>query len=178
MGSGWVEPVAEKRHLRNTKDLSIDRPADRQSRATLTHHPVRIAVTRARVRPSTIGKLEKPMKTFLAVFTGSAASRERSGWDALSDDERRTREESGGRAWSEWMEANAEAIVDSGGPLGTTKRVSTEGIADTSNAMAAYVVLRAASHAEAAAKFVGHPHFTIFPGDGVEIMERLPIPEF
>jgi hypothetical protein len=24
--------------------------------------------------------------------------------------------------------------------------------------------------------FVGHPHFTIFPGDGVEVMEVLPIP--
>jgi hypothetical protein len=29
----------------------------------------------------------------------------------------------------------------------------------------------------AAAKlFEGHPHFTIFPGDGVEVMEVLPIP--
>jgi hypothetical protein len=29
----------------------------------------------------------------------------------------------------------------------------------------------------AAAKlFEGHPHFTIFPGDGVEVMECLPIP--
>lgn len=118
------------------------------------------------------------MKTFLAVFTGSAASREQSGWDSLNDDERRAREESGGRAWAEWMNANADAIVDSGGPLGKTKRVSSEGTADTSNALAAYVVLRAESHAKAAAKFEGHPHFTIFPGDGVEIMERLPIPEF
>jgi len=24
--------------------------------------------------------------------------------------------------------------------------------------------------------FVGHPHFTIFPGEAVEIMECLPIP--
>lgn len=29
---------------------------------------------------------------------------------------------------------------------------------------------------EAASLFEGHPHFAIFPGDAVEIMERLPIP--
>ena len=30
---------------------------------------------------------------------------------------------------------------------------------------------------EAAVKlFEGHPHFTIFPGDSVEVMECLPIP--
>lgn len=28
-----------------------------------------------------------------------------------------------------------------------------------------------------AAMFVNHPHFTLFPGDAVEIMECLPIPQ-
>jgi hypothetical protein len=40
-----------------------------------------------------------------------------------------------------------------------------------------YTVVRAESQEEAAKMFLGHPHFTIFPGDGVEIMECLPIPE-
>ena len=44
------------------------------------------------------------------------------------------------------------------------------------NAMAAWTVVRAESHEEAARLFVGHPHFTIFPGEAVEIMECLPIP--
>ena len=117
------------------------------------------------------------MKTFLAVYTGSAESRERSGWDALDDDERQAREASGMQAWGKWMEANAADIVDAGGPLGKTKRVSRDGITDTANELAGYVILRAESHASAAARFEGHPHFAIFPGDSVEIMECLPIPE-
>ena len=71
---------------------------------------------------------------------------------------------------------NATRIVDAGGPLGVTKRVSPEGVADTHNNLSGYVVIEAQSHAEAASLFEGHPHFSIFPGDAVEIMECLPIP--
>jgi ribosomal protein S17 len=42
--------------------------------------------------------------------------------------------------------------------------------------MTGYVVVRAESRQEAARMFENHPHFTIFPGDSVEIMECLPIP--
>jgi hypothetical protein len=42
--------------------------------------------------------------------------------------------------------------------------------------MAAYTIVQAESHEAAAKLFEGHPHFAIFPGDGVEIMEVLPIP--
>ena len=63
-----------------------------------------------------------------------------------------------------------------GGPLGKTKKVSQRGIEDTSNEMGAYMVVRADSHEAAAKLFEGHPHFTIFPGERVEIMPVLPIP--
>ena len=61
-------------------------------------------------------------------------------------------------------------------PLGPTKRVSAEGIAEARNQVTAYVIVRAESHEAAARMFEEHPHFTIFPGDAVEIMECLPIP--
>jgi len=54
--------------------------------------------------------------------------------------------------------------------------VSNSGIADTRNNLAAYTVVQAESHDAAAKLFEGHPHFTLFPGDGVEIMECLPTP--
>jgi hypothetical protein len=66
--------------------------------------------------------------------------------------------------------------VEQGSPLGRTKRVSPEGLSDIKNDMAGYVVVRAESHEAAARMFEGHPHFTIFPGDSVEIMECLPLP--
>lgn len=40
----------------------------------------------------------------------------------------------------------------------------------------AYMVVRADSHEAAAKLFERHPHFTIFPGESVEIMPVLPIP--
>ena len=79
-------------------------------------------------------------------------------------------------AWGEWMQRNADRIVSAGSPLGRTKSVSRNGVEDIRNAMTAFVVIRAASHEEAARLFENHPHFTIFPGKGVEVMECLPLP--
>jgi hypothetical protein len=38
------------------------------------------------------------------------------------------------------------------------------------------MVVRAASHEAAAKMFEGHPHFTIFPGEAVEVMPLLSVP--
>jgi hypothetical protein len=114
------------------------------------------------------------MKNFLAVYTGTPSSRQT--WERLSEQERKDREARGVKAWGDWMSTHQAAIVDSGGPLSKTKRVSTDGVTDVRNNLAAYVIVRAESHEAAARMFEKHPHFTIFPGDGVEIMECLPIP--
>lgn len=116
------------------------------------------------------------MKNFLAVFTGSASSPEKLKWDAMDATQRKEREVAGMKAWGDWMVKHQSVIVTMGGPLGKTKRVSSQGIADIKNEMAGYVVVKAESHDAAAKLFVNHPHFTIFPGDAVEIMEALPIP--
>jgi hypothetical protein len=116
------------------------------------------------------------MKKFLAVYIGTEAAHERSGWDSLDEGKRKQREASGMKAWMEWASANSAAIVDQGSPLGKTKRASPEGLTDLKNAMAAYVIVQAESHEAAAKLFENHPHFTIFPGDSVEIMECLPLP--
>jgi hypothetical protein len=116
------------------------------------------------------------MKNYLAVYTGSAASREASGWDRLDDAARQERQRQGMEAWGKWVEAHRDAIVDTGAPLGRTLRVSPQGIDGIRNAMAAFVIVRADSHETAAKMFEGHPHFTIFPGEAVEIMECLPLP--
>ncbi|MDP3801682.1 hypothetical protein [Brevundimonas sp.] len=114
--------------------------------------------------------------TYLAVFLGSGDGPRRATWNALSDDQRRAREQEGMAAWGAWVETHRDSIVDNGGPLGRTKRVSGDGVADVSNNLAVYVVVRAASHDAAARMFEDHPHFTHFPGDAVEVMPILPIP--
>ena len=114
------------------------------------------------------------MKQFLAIYTGTPAAMEQ--WRKLDDATRKARESKGMEAWMQWGKDHAAAIVEDGAPLGKTKRVSADGISDIKNAMAAYTVVQAESHEAAAKLFEKHPHFTLFPGDGVEIMECLPMP--
>jgi hypothetical protein len=114
--------------------------------------------------------------TYLAVFLGSKTSTKWAAWNALSEAERKTREAQGMAAWKAWVEKHHAALVSMGGPLGKTKKVDSTGIADVTNAMGAFTVVRASSHEAAAKMFEGHPHFSIFPGESVEIMPVLPIP--
>lgn len=117
-----------------------------------------------------------PNDTYLAVFLGSKASPRWTAWNALPEEQRRAKEREGMNAWKGWMEKHHAAVVGMGGPLGKTKKVSDHGIEDTSNQMGAFMVVRAESHEAAAKLFEKHPHFTIFPGESVEIMPVLPIP--
>ncbi|HRK63400.1 MAG TPA: YciI family protein [Terricaulis sp.] len=113
---------------------------------------------------------------YMALYTGSPQAFANSGWDKLDDKTRQERERAGMKAWSDWMDKHKAIIVVEGGPLGKTKRVDRGGISDISNAVAGYVVIEADSHEAAAALFKDHPHFTIFPGDAVEIMPCNPMP--
>lgn len=114
--------------------------------------------------------------TFLAVFLGSKTSPKMAAWHALSEAERKKREQEGLAAWKGWVEKHQAAIVTMGGPLGKTKKISPSGIADVSNAMGGFTVVRAESHEAAAKLFESHPHFTHFPGESIEVMPVLPIP--
>lgn len=116
------------------------------------------------------------MKNFLAVFIGSEAAMQASGWTQLSDAQRHEREQAGMKAWGQWVESHQDAIVEIGTPLGKTLRVSPAGVESTRNALTAFTIVRAETHEAAAKLFEGHPHFSIFPGDSVEVMECLPLP--
>jgi hypothetical protein len=115
-------------------------------------------------------------KTFLAVFVGSKTSPRMKAWMALSEAERHAKEQTGIAAWQAWMEKHLAAVVAGGGPLGKTKTVTGHGIDDASNDLSAFVIVQAESHEAAAKLFEKHPHFTIFPGESIEVMPVLPIP--
>jgi len=110
------------------------------------------------------------MKKFLALYMGSG---DPSRTAAALDEGARNR---GMAAWGAWMGEHAGDILDAGGPLGPTKKASRAGISDTRNLVAGYLVIQAESHEAAVKMFEGHPHFAIFPGESVEVMECLPIP--
>jgi len=114
------------------------------------------------------------MKRYLAVFTGSPAAM--ASWEALPQAERQQRQTQGMAAWKKWASDNAAAIVEMGGPLSRTKLVSRSGVSDIRNNLAAFTIVQAESQEAAARLFLNHPHFTLFPGEGVEVMEVLPVP--
>jgi hypothetical protein len=116
------------------------------------------------------------MKKFLAIYLGSSESPGFKRWHAKPEPMRKKRERAGMEAWMQWGKEHERSIVDRGSPLGKTKRADGGGISDTKNAVCGYVIVEAESHEAAAQMFASHPHFSIFPGEAVEIMECLPIP--
>ena len=116
------------------------------------------------------------MKNFLAIYLGSPGSAKFNEFIAMEEGKRKKIEAQGIQAWGDWMKKHSAVIVDTGGPLGKTKKASAQGISDTKNNLSGFVVITAESHEAAAKLFEKHPHFSIFPGDSVEIMEVLPIP--
>jgi hypothetical protein len=113
--------------------------------------------------------------TYLAVFLGSKTSPRVQAWMALPEADRWAKEQEGMAAWKAWVEKHRAAVSVMGGPLGKTKQVTERGIDNVSDEMGAFMVMRAESHDAAAKLFEKHPHFTIFPGQSVEIMPVLPI---
>lgn len=114
------------------------------------------------------------MKKFLAVYTGSAAAM--AAWNARAEDERKQRQAQGFAAWVKWVTDNKSSIVEMGGPLSKTTLVNNAGVSDIRNNLSAFTIVQADSQQAAAQLFVNHPHFSLFPGEGVEIMEIMPIP--
>ena len=107
------------------------------------------------------------MKNYLAIYMGRADAGEKPDAATIA---------TGIKAWGQWMTDHADMVVTVGGPLGKTKKAGPGGVSDIRNLMTGYVIVRAESHDAAARLFEGHPHFSIFQGDGVEVMECLPIP--
>jgi len=74
------------------------------------------------------------------------------------------------KAWAEWSERNAAALVATDVMVGKTMRVSRSGVADAQNQIAGFVIVEAPDATAAARLFQDHPHITVFPGDGIDVM--------
>ena len=115
------------------------------------------------------------MPRFLAVYT--MKPEDLAHWRTLPKAEQDSRDEVGLKQWVEWEAANATSFPDTGGMVGKTLRVTREGAGEASNDLCGYIIVGADSLEDAARLFENHPHFTIFPGDGVDIMPLLTGPQ-
>ncbi|WP_062352020.1 hypothetical protein [Pseudoxanthomonas mexicana] len=115
------------------------------------------------------------MSKYLAIYIGSLSGHQKNERGEVDNDETRNRR--GMEAWGAWVVEHASAIVDHGSPVGRTICASVGGISNTENRITAYTIVEAESHEAAAKMFENHPHFSIFSGNSVEIMECLPMPK-
>jgi hypothetical protein len=108
------------------------------------------------------------MPRFLAVYTMQPESLAR--FRAMPKAEQDAVDAAGLPQWTEWEARNAASFPDRGGMVGKTLRVGKSGTAPVANSICGYVVVEAETIEAAARLFENHPHFSVFPGDSVDIM--------
>lgn len=111
------------------------------------------------------------MTRFLAAYTMKPEDLVR--FRAMPKQEQDAVDTIGLKQWGEWEERNAASIPDGGGMVVKTLRVTKDGVAAAQNTFCGYIVVEAESIEAAARLFEGLPHFSVFPGDGVDIMPFL-----
>ena len=88
----------------------------------------------------------------------------------LPNSEQEAIDKVGLNAWEEWSKRNTAAIVSTDTMVGKTVRVTKTGMADAQNQIAGFLIVEAMDITAAANLFQDHPHITVFPGDGIDIM--------
>ena len=108
------------------------------------------------------------MPRFVAVYT--MKPEDVAAFRAQAKSKQEATDNLGLKAWNEWSERNAAAIIGTDVMVGKTKRVTKSGIADARNQIAGFLIVEAADIIAAAGLFLDHPHITVFPGDGIDVM--------
>ena len=108
------------------------------------------------------------MPRFVAVYTMKPA--DIASFRARPRSEQSNIDMAGLHAWREWSKRNAAAIVATDVMVGKTRRVTKSGITDARNEIAGFLIVEAADITAAADLFRDHPHISIFPGDGIDVM--------
>lgn len=112
------------------------------------------------------------MKNFLVIFTCAENSKNHQAWMKLDEKSQKDRLDQGMRAKEQWATKYKDQVTYAGAPLGSkTKKVDSNGIHDVPSLMGHFMVVKAESFEAAAQMFLEHPHFHLFPGDGVDILE-------
>jgi hypothetical protein len=109
------------------------------------------------------------MKKFLVLYRAPASSFE------LMQKATPEQQKAGMEAWMTWSKTAAGSIVEMGGPLGKSVRVTKGGSAPSTNDLGGYSILQAESKEVLAESLKGHPHF-MMPEGSIDVIEVRPIP--
>jgi hypothetical protein len=109
------------------------------------------------------------MKKFLVLYRAPASSFQ------LMQKSTPEQQKAGMEAWMTWSKSAAGSMVDMGGPLGKSVRVTKGGSAPSTNDLGGYSILQAESKEALAESLKGHPHF-MMPDGSIDVVEVTPIP--
>lgn len=109
------------------------------------------------------------MSRYMALFVGAGDSQKK---ETVPDEV----SERFMRAWGEWHADHADAIIESGSPLGPNLRVVHDRTETFGNHLVAWMIVEAGSADEAASMFARHPHVLLLSGNAVDVMELLSVP--
>lgn len=109
------------------------------------------------------------MKKFFALYRVPVATMDE--WmKNTSPEEMKAQMEKMGKDMMEWTSKHGASLVDKGNPLGKTKTVTAQGVANTRNDLNYYCIVEAESHEAAAQMFADNPHLQI-PTSSIEVMD-------
>ncbi|TNE61639.1 MAG: hypothetical protein EP335_15335 [Alphaproteobacteria bacterium] len=115
------------------------------------------------------------MPKFLAVYT--MRPEDLAAFRRLSKAEQDAIDAAGLPQWQAWEARNAASLLNLGGMVGKTTRITRDGIAPGANDFCGYVIVEAETAEDAAKLFADHPHIGVFPGYSVDIMPFLTGPD-
>ncbi|MBX2866540.1 hypothetical protein KTR10_01080 [Candidatus Kaiserbacteria bacterium] len=104
------------------------------------------------------------MKKYLAVFVAPPEAYDK--MKSMSPEDSKAEMDQ----WNVWMEAHKEHVVDPGAPVGSAKRVNSEGVTDMRNTIGGYMIVQAETHEEAARIFEDSPSHGMEDG-AIDVME-------
>jgi hypothetical protein len=78
-------------------------------------------------------------------------------------------------AWMAWSKKAASSIVDMGGPLGKSLKVTNGGATPSTNDLGGFSILQGESKEALAETMKGHPHF-MTPDGFIEVVELMALP--
>ena len=109
------------------------------------------------------------MKKFLVLYRAPASS------FAQMSKATPEQQKAGMEGWMTWSKKAAASIVDMGGPLGKSLRVTQGGSSPSTNDLGGFSIMQADSKEALAQTMNGHPHF-MMPDGSIDIVELMPIP--
>lgn len=112
------------------------------------------------------------MKKFVALFCIPAAAIKE--WmEKVDEATRKKQTDEMMESWKKWMADHKDSIVDEGHPIGKTKRVTKDGIADARNELNYAMIIQAESHEAAAQLVKDSPHLQI-PTAYIDVSDATP----